>query len=56
MADNIQIPQDVAKVIKIEVKDTSDLMRKFLTDITLALNTINKKLDEFETRIKALEP
>lgn len=44
MADNIQIPKDVTKVL--EVKDRSEPLRKLLIDILTRLNTLEKKTSE----------
>lgn len=48
MAGNITIPQELTKVVTVEVKDTSDTLRKFLTDLLIRVN-------DLETRIKVLE-
>lgn len=46
MADNLQIPNDVTKVV--EVKDTSQPLR------TLLIQLVNK-INQLEERVEALE-
>lgn len=53
MADSIQIPQDIAKVV--EIKYTPDLLRKFLTDLLNEVNILKSKVVTLETRVKELE-
>lgn len=48
MVDSLQIPNDVAKTVDITVKDTSEVLRRFLVDMTIRINSL-------EARIKALE-
>lgn len=55
MVGNIQVPQDVAKVISVEVRDTSDLMRKFLTDLLSEIKDLQETVEALEARVTTLE-
>jgi hypothetical protein len=48
MADNLTIPLEVEKTIKIKVEDTSAPLRRLLNDMSV-------KLKALEARIKVLE-
>ncbi len=48
MADSIQIPQELTKVVEIEVKDTSAPLRTLLIDLV-------NKVNQLEERVEALE-
>lgn len=48
MADNINVPLEVEKTIRIKVEDTSAPLRRLLNDMSV-------KLKELETRVKAIE-
>lgn len=53
MADNINIPQNLTKVV--EVKDTSGPLRQFLLDLIVRVNYLEKQVKDLQTRVKALE-
>lgn len=55
MADNLNIPTDLAKVIEVDVKYHPELLLRFLTDLLSRITVLEKKALDFETRIKALE-
>lgn len=48
MADNIQIPSDLTKIVEIKVEDKSDVLRRFLV-------TLLNKVNQLEDRVKVLE-
>jgi len=56
MVDRINIPLGVEKVIKVEVKDTSDPLRKLLMDTLNRIQILEDQGTDHETRITALEP
>ena len=55
MADNIQIPQDVAKIVDVKVIYNTDLLRKLLTDLVNEVNQLKNTTADHETRITSLE-
>lgn len=55
MADNLLIPRDLTKVLKIEVKDNSDVLRRFLIDLLTEVNTLKKEVAALEARVTDLE-
>jgi hypothetical protein len=52
MADNVNIPQNLTKVI--EVKDTSDPLRKFLLSLLVKITTLEKQVAELQEKTKGL--
>jgi len=48
MADNIQIPTDLTKLVEVKVEDKSDVLRRFLI-------TLTNKVNQLEDRVKVLE-
>jgi hypothetical protein len=54
MAGNIQVPRDLTKVV--EVKDTSDPLRRFLTDLLNRITILEAQALDYEARIAELEP
>lgn len=48
MAAELQVPKDVAKVI--DVKDTSDSLRRFLTDIVNEINELERRIANLEQK------
>lgn len=52
MADNIVIPQNLTKVV--EVKDTSEPLRRFLLDLLVRVNTLEKQIVVLQEKTKAL--
>lgn len=52
MADNIVIPQNLTKVV--EVKDTSEPLRRFLLDLLVRVNTLEKQITVLQEKTKAL--
>lgn len=58
MVDSINIPQNLAKVmeIKLEIKDTSEQLKRFLTDILLRLEMLETKVKTLEEQVAELTP
>lgn len=54
-SNHIQIPQDLTKIVMIEVKDTSEPLRQFLTALLNNQKTLENKIAELEGRVTALE-
>lgn len=52
MADNINIPQNLTKVV--EVKDTSEPLRKFLLSLMVKITALEKQVEELREKTKAL--
>ena len=52
MADSINVPQNLTKVV--EVKDTSDTLRRFLVDLLVRVVTLEKQVKELQDKTKAL--
>lgn len=48
MAGKLDIPQDLTKVLTVEVKDTSSVLRRFLTDLSNKVNDLEKRIQELE--------
>lgn len=48
MADNINIPNDLTKVVNIKVEDNSTVLRKFLIDLTNRVNAQEKRISDLE--------
>ncbi len=48
MADNIQIPSDLTKVLEIKVEDKSNVLRKFLTDLANKVNKLEERIAKLE--------
>lgn len=55
MADSIQIPQDVARPVKVTVDDKSDPLRRFLTDLLNRLVSLEGENIALKARVKTLE-
>jgi hypothetical protein len=53
MVDSINIPFNLTKVI--EVKDTSDVLRRFLTDLVIKVDNLEKTIAKQATEIKVLQ-
>lgn len=56
MADSLQIPPDVAKLIQIEVKDTSQGFRTFLVNLVNKVADLEQKVIDLTARVAELEP
>lgn len=46
MVDNINIPSDITNIIKVEYKP--EPLRRFLVDLLLRIDTLEKKVTELE--------
>ena len=53
MADSINIPQNLTKVV--EVKDTSEPLRRFLTDLLIRVQNLEKDNKNLIERVNKLE-
>lgn len=53
MVDNINIPEGLTRLI--EVKDTSDVLRRFLILLTNKIRLLEEQQIKLENRIKELE-
>ena len=53
MVDSVNIPKDLTKIF--EVKDTSDTLRRFLTDMFIRLDSLEKKVMTLETKVGAID-
>lgn len=56
MVDNINIPLNVEKVIKVEVTDTSEPLKRLLTDLIDKVQQLETDVEDHEDRIVELEP
>lgn len=52
MADSINIPQNLTKVF--EVKDTSETLRRFLTDLLIRVQNLEKSNALLQTEVNKL--
>lgn len=50
MADNIQIPNDLTKLVEIKVEDKSDVLRRFLISILNKVNTLEERIRQLEAK------
>lgn len=53
MVGSINIPANLTKVV--EVKDTSDVLKRFLTDLAIKVDNLEKTNKALELRVYALE-
>lgn len=53
MVDSLNVPQNLTKVI--EIKDNSDQLRKFLIDLLMRVERLEKSLELANQKIKVLE-
>ena len=56
MVDNVNIPLNVEKVIKITVEDNSSPLRRLLIDTINRLQVLETAKEDHEERITELEP
>lgn len=52
MADNVNLPQNLTKVV--EVKDTSDPLRRFLIDLLVRVVALEKQVKELQEKTEGL--
>lgn len=52
MVDSINIPSNLVKIF--EVKDTSEPLLRFLTDIAMRLQSAEAKIETLETQVEEL--
>lgn len=48
MADSLQIPQDLTKILDIKIEDKSNVLRDFLTTLVNKVNQLEKKIEVLE--------
>ncbi len=53
MVDSVNLPNNLTKVF--EVRDTSEPLRRFLIDLLIRVQALEKKNTALEARVKALE-
>lgn len=53
MVGNTNIPKDLVKIF--EIKDTSDVLRRFLTDLHVRTENLEEAKTDLEARIEELE-
>lgn len=46
--DSINIPQNLTKVIKVTVEDTSEPLKRFLTDLLIRVQNLEARVTELE--------
>lgn len=56
MVDSITIPQNLTKLMSVElvVKDTSDPLKRFLTDLLIRVQNLEKTVVDLQKQIDAL--
>lgn len=48
MVDSLNIPNNLTKTIEVEVTDKSDLLKNFLTDLLLKIESLEARVEELE--------
>jgi len=55
MADNLQIPQNIADIVKINVTYTPESLTQFLTELANKIADLEKRVKELEERLDAIQ-
>lgn len=55
MVDSINIPKNLGKVVKVTVEDTSGDLVRFLTNLLIRIDNLEKANKALEARVRILE-